>query len=415
MNDAMGQLRAIGASDPAVQARLMEDMQRTDPAQWPMLLHSYRASLAYRDRAAGHTPTAQDAPAPGFANRGPQMPANSPPSGVAASPPAPSARISAEKTPWAVLQRPIETATVVAVKDPRQPTPGEAPSTALREPARLAVPLSSDPIATVSYQETILGSPPRSPAATIDRTSFRATAATTPAVDSEAALAAAIRAFEGETREPVKDSADVSRHAYLRMLYLAAGRRDDALRPIAGLASAEQDYWSKQLATVATWLDSERIPDAAHRAAEANCRLAEAAARLSHLSALVVRNMAFCTEVSSYGVYTRFKDNQFAPGQQVLLYAEVENFKSVETTKGHHTALESSYRIVDRGGRQVAVEEPQLMEEYCQNPRHDYFVRYRLHMPKPLTNGRYTLQLSIDDTLAHKVGSSSIEFEIVNR
>ena len=122
--------------------------------------------------------------------------------------------------------------------------------------------------------------------------------------------------------------------------------------------------------------------------------------------------MTFCTEVSSYGVFARFKENTFTPGQQVLLYAEVENFKSVETPKGFHTALKSSYQILDQQGRRVTGEDSAVMEEDCQNPRRDYFVRYRLQMAKPMYDGPYTLQLTIEDTLGQKVGQSSIDFTI---
>ncbi len=70
----------------------------------------------------------------------------------------------------------------------------------------------------------------------------------------------------------------------------------------------------------------------------ANQRLNEAASRLALLSPLTVRHIAFCTEVASYGVVTPFKETEFTPGEQVLLYAEVENFKSEETPKGFRTA-----------------------------------------------------------------------------
>ena len=199
------------------------------------------------------------------------------------------------------------------------------------------------------------------------------------------------------------------------MLYLAAGRRDDALRPIEGLAPAEQEYWNKQLAGLATWLDDKTTPDAGQRAAAAFQALSQATNQLGQLSPLVVRNLAFCTEVASYGVITRFKETEFTPGQPVLLYAEVDNYKIVESTRGFQTALKSSYQIVDKQGAKMAGVEPQLMEEFCQNPRRDYFVRYRLSLPKPLPDGVYTLQLTIEDTLSQKVGKASLEFTIKDK
>ena len=68
----------------------------------------------------------------------------------------------------------------------------------------------------------------------------------------------------------------------------------------------------------------------------------------------MVRNLAFCTEVQSYGCVKPFKAYEFAPGQEVLLYAEVENFTSEATPKGYHTALRSSYQVLDGRGQRVA-------------------------------------------------------------
>jgi len=222
----------------------------------------------------------------------------------------------------------------------------------------------------------------------------------------------AIAKLEPLTREPPKDAADVSRHAWLRMLYLTAGRRDDALKPIAGISAAEQDYWSEQLYALATTLDVERTPDAAQRSAEARRHLAKAENRLAETGLLAVRNLAFCSEVSSYGVYQKFAESTFKANQPLILYAEVDNFKSEETAKGFHTALRSSYQILDAQGRRVAENDLALTEEHCRNRRRDYFIRYFLSVPERIYEGKYTLQLTIVDTLSQKIGQASIDFTV---
>jgi hypothetical protein len=225
-------------------------------------------------------------------------------------------------------------------------------------------------------------------------------------------LAAAIAALEAQTQEPPKSADEVSQHARLRMLYLTAGRREEALRPIPGISAAQQDFWSKQVFGLSTLLDNQRTPDAAKRAAEARQHLTLAASRLGELGTLVVRNLNFCTEVFSYGGFTRFDKNEFHPSQQVLLYAEVENFKSEETSKGFHTSLRSSYQILDSQGHRVAADDFPVTEEHCSNQRHDYFLRYFLFLPERIYDGKYTLQLTIEDTKSQKIGQSSIEFTI---
>ena len=64
------------------------------------------------------------------------------------------------------------------------------------------------------------------------------------------------------------------------MLYLLAGRREDALQPIPGAPPAEQEFWTKQLYGLGLWLDTQRNPDPARRAGEAKQALGDALARL---------------------------------------------------------------------------------------------------------------------------------------
>lgn len=229
--------------------------------------------------------------------------------------------------------------------------------------------------------------------------------------DWQQELEQAIVALEGIANDGPIDQ-QKRNAAQLRMLYLTAGRKNDALKPLPGLNEAEQDFWSKELYGLATYLDHERIGDPARRAAEATRHLQQAAARLGETSQLVVRNLAFCSEVVSYGVYTGFAKSEFKPGQQVLLYAEIENFRSEETPKGFHTAMKSHYQIFDTQGRKVDEHDFAIAEERCQNPRRDYFVRYFVNLPTRIYDGRYTLQLTVEDTLGKKVGQSTIEFNV---
>ena len=79
---------------------------------------------------------------------------------------------------------------------------------------------------------------------------------------------------------------------------------------------------------------SHSLHGGADRAAEAKKSLDEAACKLGESAPLVVRGLAFSTEIQSYGCHTRFARDEFAPEQEVLLYAEVENFTSERTPKG---------------------------------------------------------------------------------
>jgi hypothetical protein len=184
------------------------------------------------------------------------------------------------------------------------------------------------------------------------------------------------------------------------------------VEPIASIPAAHQEFWSKQLYGLATWLDVEGTADDARRAGETKKILEEAVARLGESAPLVVRNLAFCTNVQSYGCTKQFKTFEFSPGQEVLLYAEVENFTSEATPEGFHTSLRSSYQIFDSRGQRVADHQFTTTEEHCQNPRRDFFIGYHLRLPNRIYPGKHTLQLTIEDLKSHKVGQSSIELTI---
>jgi hypothetical protein len=229
-----------------------------------------------------------------------------------------------------------------------------------------------------------------------------------------ASLDDAIRALESQVKRTPQSDTDVAEHLRLRMLRLLAGRRDEALEPLPDGDSSLQDFWGKQLFGLGTILDTKTITDAATRTAEAQRHLAEAMVELGESAPLVVRNLAFVTAVENYGSFTPFDKYEFRPNERVILYAEIENFKSSQTEQGYHTALKSSYQIFDSQGRRVTDHDFATNDEYCRNPRRDFFIGYEFSMPKRIYPGRHILKLTVVDLNSQKIGQSSIEFTIVD-
>jgi hypothetical protein len=221
-------------------------------------------------------------------------------------------------------------------------------------------------------------------------------------------LAETIRALEAN--HSGSGEGDIALQARLRMLYLLAGRRDDAMRPLPAAPKASQDYWTKQIYGLSTWLDTQGTPDNARRAAATKRILDEALVRLGETAPLGVRNLSFCSAVKSYGSITPFPHAEFAPGQEVLLYAEVENFRVEATPKGNHTKLKVNYQIYDSRDQRVAEHESLPVEEFCQSPRRDFFVSYGLFLPKHPYPGKYMLQLTVEDLIKGETDSATVEF-----
>ncbi len=229
--------------------------------------------------------------------------------------------------------------------------------------------------------------------------------------DWEQALAGAVARFESAVEETAAE--DVSLALRLRLLYVAAGRREDALRPVAGLAPAEQEFWNNELYALAELIGPRS--DAAQRAAVALPHHRYAALALAELAPLRVQNLAFCREVTSFGMYTRYSQDRFQPGEEVLLYAELENFHSRSTARGWHTSFRARYQILDSSGRRVAHGDLPRTEEYCAHPRRDYFVCYFVTIPAKIYDGQYTLELLIEDALQNELASATIEFAVDER
>lgn len=408
----IAELQTLGAIDPDVQNQLMDDLKRTDPALWPALMQSFRATLAYQRRARGVAPPvpAEISPHPtplspprlsemdvvSKVHRDPQAVSfASVPSSTTAQPGARFAAVASEST-----------GDPQALAAPVQPTSSNAPNQSIAQPAQ------PNGVVQAVAQQTVGDASGTEPSGVTQASHDQPVALSPVPVDWRGNLTAAIANLESETNDAPDSPEALARQARLRMLYLVAGRREDAMRPISGADPVQQEFWSKEIYGLATLLDAARNPDPAARAAEAAVHLNQATGTLSELGSLVVRNLTFCTEVRSYGVFERFEEYEFRPGQETLLYAEVENFKSESTPQGYHTSLKSSYMVFDSQGRRVDDHEFAVTEEYCRNRRRDFFIRYYLRMPERVYDGQYTLQLTIEDTLSRKVGQSSVEFTI---
>lgn len=470
MAEVLNELRQVGGLEPADYDQLIRDMQKTDPNLWPLLVQQVRATVAYRERLLAKAGSTHPSGALARQNATNDATESGLSSGETAAWPAPAAvpqqgpqrlppvepspvetmagrlrlpggdRRSYENMPDAGASRPSSNG---AEHEARKPAPpdmrrAEGNRDAMVRPVAHVEEVDSAETDSAQRAATAEGESPsvrrrasepnekplsradgppdelpgvekdRSP----DAKRLQKPAELSKRSDWRESLAAAIRDLERQTASAQGTAGDAAQLARLRLLYLAAGQRDAALRPAPTLPVAQQEFLSKTLYGWDAWLDAERTPDAALRAAEAKRAMEEAADRLADAAPLVVRNLAFCTEILSYGSHKPFRNNEFLPDQEVLLYVEVENFSSESTARGFHTALRSSYQIFDSRGQRVAEHDFTLTEEYCQNQRRDFFIGYHLRIPKRIYPGKYTLQLTVEDTKSRKVGQSQIEFTV---
>ena len=201
------------------------------------------------------------------------------------------------------------------------------------------------------------------------------------------------------------------KQAHLRLLYLMAQRQEEALTAIPGVETYEQEYWQQLIWAMSNSLDTVQFPETNERAAQTVAPLAAALRQMREQSALSIKNMTFCRKISYFGNYDRFPRNEFTPGHEVLLYTEIENFVSAPTVDGEYrTTLKSLIEITDSKGKIVWTKGFPSTEDFCRNPRRDYFHNYQFYIPEDLSTGAYVLKLTIVDELSRKRVSNSLNF-----
>jgi len=396
LQQVMAELKQLGDLDPTTQQQLMADLEQTDPALWPALLHQARAMVAYRHRHAEGGPA-------GVTATGGTSVADKRMSGVTV----------------AEAQRPIDPPPASPQYAPSSPAYGNAVE-GTNPPGRSAVAPDAQPrpVDRLPAANSAALPPGETPDARYPATTSPSIEATlndepaAPELHWRDHLLSAIERLEHDAERPTDNAERSNRYARLRMLYLAADRLEDAVRPIPSAGPARQAFWSHEMQGLGTLLSSPASWDAAGRLAEAQGHLNRALAELSETAPLVVRNLTFCTAVHSYGCVEPFQQFEFQPEQRVLLYAEVENFGTEETADGFHTSLRSSYQIFDSRGHRVADRDLTATEEVCRNRRRDFFIVYDFHLPKRIFPGKHTLRLTVEDLKSQKIGQSSVELVI---
>jgi hypothetical protein len=196
------------------------------------------------------------------------------------------------------------------------------------------------------------------------------------------------------------------------MLRLLTGDTEKALEPIPHISPVEQDYWSRQMFALATYLDHHSQPDDKRRAAASVVHLDESVSNLRELGTLTLRNLTFCKSVYGYGAIEPCEKQAFAAGERVSLYLEVENYHSQSTEKGFHTLLGSSYELLNEAGERVGGEEFPDVDDYCRSRRRDFHIQLGIVLPEKLPAGPHRLRVTVKDRQSEKMATSETEFEV---
>jgi hypothetical protein len=217
-----------------------------------------------------------------------------------------------------------------------------------------------------------------------------------------------------QTHDPNETETDRHRRLVMaRHLMVLSGDPDRAVEKIEGLSNEEEEFLRHQLLGLWTIIDPNGHPVPSRRLTSALPEMRKATGYLAAASdTLEVRGLEFCSEIEAYGEVTPFDSRRFDPGQEVILYCEVENFKTAKVDNGFETRLQGTYDLLDQDGRRVSSQTLPEDRQVSRNQLRDYFVAYQMYLPDTIEPGRYQLRLTMEDVNGKKYGQSTIDFQI---
>lgn len=128
--------------------------------------------------------------------------------------------------------------------------------------------------------------------------------------------------------------------------------------------------------------------------------------------ALTVRNASFVSRVRGWGIVERFPEAVFRPGQDVIVYFELDALSARRSSLGHTTSVDTIFRLLDSEGRQIGEWDFEPIDDTCPAPRRDYFARYFIRIPEKATPGSYWLELLVTDLVAGTSSRTHLDLEV---
>jgi hypothetical protein len=470
----LDKLQQVRAMDPSAEQRLLDELRQVPSSTWPLVAEQFRASLAYHQQLADKSrkstqetqpvvdlrrppPTnviASESTKPfvatnvtdkeylaaGLARRDKHfMATNVTYEGKRSdSENRPSAPIGSLVDPHGAGSEPLPALTQTkphglqnpvgdvtdSQRDPRAPAEfsSDGPAYPIEDRRLAATDNASDTTAARPQHQATqalanqIGSPAKQ--ASAEQMGGRVNAVRLPDTrsatdpDWQQSVQKAIADLEHRVSLSPTTTAEVHQHVSLRILRLLAGDTEKALEPIPHISPSEQDYWSRQLFALATYLDHHSQPDDKRRAAATVTHLEEAVANLREVGSLSLRNLSFCKNVYGYGAIEPYEADTFSPGQHVSVYVEVENYHSTSNEKGFNTSLGTSYEVLDEHGKRVTSGDFPDVNDCCRSRRRDFHLQLGLTLPDNIAAGRYQLQLLVKDRQSDKIGNAKASFEI---
>ena len=139
------------------------------------------------------------------------------------------------------------------------------------------------------------------------------------------------------------------------------------------------------------------------------------AGHLQPLAPFTIGRLCFCRKIWEYGRFEEWPtDHVFRPGEMVLLYAEIQNFSTVQRGESYVINLASSMEIRNAKGQQVLfrVFEDDKKPDRSLSVRRDYCNKITLTLSTDYSPGTYTFHFIVKDLPTGRTAKRSLEFVV---
>lgn len=200
----------------------------------------------------------------------------------------------------------------------------------------------------------------------------------------------------------------------IRLLHLIADQPGPATSMIPGLPEEEQEFWQSLIMAI-TWC--RETDDAGTRDERLNAALEHlrmATRKLQSETPLRIHRLTFCNSIRGFGTFDAFPSATFRPGQPVLLYAELQNFRSQQTIRGTYRTEFSAMLEITRFEETDVVETirlPAIIDDTV-SERTDYYQSYELTIPAHLRPGHYIVRLTLHDQADGRSATAEAGFDV---
>jgi len=205
------------------------------------------------------------------------------------------------------------------------------------------------------------------------------------------------------------------RQTDLRLLHMIAGRSAESIRIIESLPEEEQEYWQSLMLSMNRFRQGGEDSDRPEQLTESLQHLRNATKKLRPLAQLTIPRIILCDRIDGFGSVAEFPTANFEPGQRILVYTELQNFRSELTAAGRYRSEFAAVLEFLREGEDEVVDTirvPQI-EDLCDVERTDYFQSFELTLPA--LEGKYLMRLRLRDQLSLQTAVAELEFTVQSR